>query len=176
MGRAPRSRGRVWAEEPLLGHQVLLGIHQVPHVVIFQQRTVEGAVQRAGGAQVFVLGRRETAWQPLSPAQCRKAPRGQGLTIRQGLGSEARTESSPSPPSVGVCFLVTRRDGVERPRTWMTTKRWGSLAMRENSATSSRNRGRHSESIIQPGAGRSSASQFCLQPVCSPTPFLSGLV
>lgn len=34
----------------------------------------------------------------------------------------------------------------------MTTKRWGSRAMRENSVTSSRNLGRHSESIIQPGA------------------------
>lgn len=42
----------------------------------------------------------------------------------------------------------------ERPSTWMTTKRWGSLAMRENSATSSRNLGRHSESIIQPGGTR----------------------
>lgn len=69
VGRAPRSRGRFWAEEPLLGHQVLLGINQVPHVIIFQQRTVEGAVQWAGGAQVFILGRRETAWQPLPPAQ-----------------------------------------------------------------------------------------------------------
>lgn len=38
----------------------------------------------------------------------------------------------------------------------MTTKRWGSLAIRENSATNSRNRGRHSESIIQPGGRRES--------------------
>lgn len=36
----------------------------------------------------------------------------------------------------------------------MTTKRWGSLAIRENSATNSRNLGRHSESIIQPGGRR----------------------
>lgn len=64
VGRAPRTRGRVWAEEALLGHQVLLRIHQVPHVVILQQRSVEGAIQGAGRAQVLILGRRETAWQP----------------------------------------------------------------------------------------------------------------
>lgn len=40
----------------------------------------------------------------------------------------------------------------------MTTKRWGSLAMRENSDTNSRNLGRHSESIIQPRAGESSVA------------------
>lgn len=40
----------------------------------------------------------------------------------------------------------------------MTTKRWGSLAMRENSDTNSRNLGRHSESIIQPTVRESSAS------------------
>lgn len=40
----------------------------------------------------------------------------------------------------------------------MTTKRWGSLAMRENSDTNSRNLGRHSESIIQPSTGESSTS------------------
>lgn len=65
MGRACSTRGRVWAEEALLGHQVLLRIHQVAHVVILQQRAVEGAIQGASRAHVFILGRRETAWQPL---------------------------------------------------------------------------------------------------------------
>lgn len=60
----------------------------------------------------------------------------------------------------------------------MTTKRWGSLAMRENSATSSRNRGRHSESIIQPGGRRklniSGPEAACVLP--RPLPLRAGLV
>ena len=50
--------------------------------------------------------------------------------------------------------LSHRQGWGERFSTGMTTKRWGSLAMRENSVTNSRNLGRHSESIIQPGGGQ----------------------
>lgn len=70
MGRASSTRGRVWAEEALLGYQVLLRIHQVAHVIILQQRAVEGAIQGASRAQVFILGRRETVWQPLPSPVC----------------------------------------------------------------------------------------------------------
>lgn len=143
VGRAPRTRGGVWAEEALLGYQVLLGIHQVPHVVILQQRSVEGAVQGAGRAQVLVLGRRETAWQPLpSP--------GPGLLGRRREVLCRRHDESGKGPG----REAWDQGGGGWSGTWITTKRWGSLAMRENSVTNSRNRGRHSESIIQPGGGR----------------------
>lgn len=37
VGCAPSAWGRVWAEEPLLGDQILFGIYQVPHVIILEQ-------------------------------------------------------------------------------------------------------------------------------------------
>lgn len=37
VGCAPSAWGRVWAEEPLLGDQILFSIYQVPHVIILEQ-------------------------------------------------------------------------------------------------------------------------------------------
>lgn len=72
--------------------------------------------------------------------------------------------------------LSHRQGWGGRFSTWMTTKRWGSLAMRENSATNSRNLGRHSESIIQPGGWARAwhlSSGCSLHPVShTPTPSL----
>lgn len=103
VGCAPSARGRVWAEEALLGYQVLLSIHQVPHVVILQQRAVEGAVQGAGRAQVLILGRgRQSTWPPLpSPARGlqRKAQGGPGCHRQAGAGLGGLGPGNPLPSS-----------------------------------------------------------------------------
>lgn len=177
VGCAPSTRNRIWAEEALLGYQVLLRIHQVPHVVILQQRAVEGAVQGAGRAQILILGRRETEDGSLSPPQ-RLASYGWLKEVQEvRIGLEAW---DPGVASLSIHFrgVLSHRQGQGgKASTWMTTKRWGSLAMRENSATNSRNRGRHSESIIQPGDRRKLSICFrcslCAAP--PPLPLQSGL-
>lgn len=99
VGRAPSTRGRIWAEEALLGYQILLSIHKVSHVIIFQQRAVEGAVQGAGRAQVLILGRRVTAWQPLPspvfslPRKAQEGARSKTSQARIGLGGPGTQES-----------------------------------------------------------------------------------
>ena len=97
VGRAPSTRGRVWAEEALLRYQVLLSVHQVPHVVVLQQRPVEGAVQGAGRAQVLVLGRRgqSVAASPQPSAQGGSG-RDSMKEARAGLGGP-RPRSQPLP-------------------------------------------------------------------------------
>lgn len=96
-------------------------------------------------------------WQSPSPHSGEEEA--QGGKLAEGKGLPGVPCSHPCP--VGVVW----QNGARRPSTWMTTKRCGSLAMRENSDTNSRNLGRHSESIIQPGTEASSASQaWCSLP------------
>lgn len=105
---APRARGRVGAEEALLGYQVLLSVHQIPHVVILQQGAVEGAVQGAGGAQVLILGSRkgqsrEVEAQPGS--QTSGETHGWGDASQRSDHQEGRVQTLraqlPFPASVG---------------------------------------------------------------------------
>lgn len=104
VGRAPGPRRRVRAEEALLRHQVLLGVHQVPHVVVLQQRPVEGAVQGAGRAQVLVLGRRGQRGSLSQPSAQGGSGRDSMEEARAGLGGLGPR----SRPSAGRCLVPGR--------------------------------------------------------------------